>query len=80
MVLTVLLLHKRGCSCKIKHLLKFLNIISTLMLSVSNRVSLSLSLYLCADPEGGRGPDPLPPPLKNYKTIGFLSNTGPYPL
>ena len=29
----------------------------------------------CADPEG----DP-PPPLKNHKTIGFLSNTGPDPL
>ena len=29
----------------------------------------------CADPEGGRGPDPYP--LKNHKTIGFLSNTGP---
>ena len=33
----------------------------------------------CADPEGGnRGPDP--PPLKNHKNIGFLSNTGPDPL
>ena len=30
-----------------------------------------------ADPEGG--PDP-PSPLKNYKNIGFLSNTGPDPL
>ena len=30
-----------------------------------------------ADPEQGtEGPDP-PPPLKNYKNIGFLSNTGP---
>ena len=26
-----------------------------------------------------RGPDP-PPPLNNYKNIGFLSNTGPDPL
>ena len=25
------------------------------------------------------GPDP-PPPLKNHKTVGFLSNTGPDPL
>ena len=34
----------------------------------------------CADPEGGGigGPDPSPPPpLKNHKNIGFLSNTGP---
>ena len=27
---------------------------------------------------GDRGPDP--PPLKNHKIIGFLSNTGPDPL
>ena len=26
---------------------------------------------------GDRGPDPPPPPLKNYKAIWFLSNTGP---
>ena len=33
------------------------------------------------DPEGGQGgPDPPPPPLKNHKNIGFLSNTGPDPL
>ena len=32
-----------------------------------------------ADPEGGRGSGP-PPPLKNNKNIGFLSNTGPDPL
>ena len=33
-----------------------------------------------ADPEGGdRGPDP-PPPLKNHKNIGFLSNSDPDPL
>ena len=30
---------------------------------------------LCADPEGGRGSDP----LENHKNIGFLSNTGPDP-
>ena len=29
----------------------------------------------CADPEGGT-----PPPLKNHKNIGFLSNTGLDPL
>ena len=29
-----------------------------------------------ADPEGGRGLDP----LKTHKNIGFLSNTGPDPL
>ena len=32
-----------------------------------------------ADPEGGTG-GPDPPPLKNHKNIGFLSNTGPDPL
>ena len=31
-------------------------------------------------PDGGMGPDPPPPPLKNHKNIGFLSNTGPDPL
>ena len=28
----------------------------------------------CVDPEGGQGVRP--PPLKNYKNIGFLSNAG----
>ena len=31
----------------------------------------------CADPEGGTGGLD---PLKNYKNIGFLSNSGPDPL
>ena len=31
----------------------------------------------CADPEGGGRESP---PLKNHKNIGFLSNTGQYPL
>ena len=39
----------------------------------------------CADPEGGGGGQGVqtPPPLKNHKNIGFLSNlsnTGPDPL
>ena len=29
---------------------------------------------------GDMGSGPPPPPLKNYKNIGFLSNTGPDPL
>ena len=29
---------------------------------------------------GGPDPPPPPPSLKNHKTLGFLSNTGPYPL
>ena len=33
-----------------------------------------------ADPEGGGGKGLDPPPLKNHKNIGFLSNTGPDPL
>ena len=33
-----------------------------------------------ADPEGGRGSRPPPPPLKNQKNIGFLSNTGHDPM
>ena len=42
--------------------------------------AIFLTLSACADPEGGTGgPDP-PPPLENYKNIGFLSNTGPDPL
>ena len=33
----------------------------------------------CADPEGGPGVR-TPPPLKNHKNIGFLSNSDPDPL
>ena len=36
-----------------------------------------MTLYLCADPEGGGAGGPDPPPLKNHKNIGFSSNTGP---
>ena len=32
----------------------------------------------CADPEKGTGVR-TPPPLKNHKNIGFLSDTGPDP-
>ena len=34
----------------------------------------------CADPEVGTGGSGPPPPLKNHKNIGFLSNTDPSPL
>ena len=35
----------------------------------------------CADPEGRGGQGVrTPPPLKNYKNIGYSSNTGPDPL
>ena len=34
---------------------------------------------MCGSKVGTGGPD-LPPPLENYKNIGFLSNTGPDPL
>ena len=34
----------------------------------------------CADQEGGGGGQEVQTPLKNHKNIGFLSNTGPYPL
>ena len=38
------------------------------------------NLFTSSDLEGGTGgPDP-PPPTKNHKNIGFLSNTGPDPL
>ena len=43
-------------------------------------ISSSIS---CADPEGGGGGwqgVQTPPPQKNYKNIGFLSDTGPDPL
>ena len=35
-------------------------------------------LITCVDPGGTGGLDPHP--LKNHKTMGFLSNTGPDPL
>ena len=39
-----------------------------------------LQIYACSDPEGGTGgPDP-PPPLKNHKYVGFLSDTAADPL
>ena len=36
----------------------------------------------CADPDGGGGVGmgSGPPPLKNHKNIGFLSNTGLHPM
>ena len=41
----------------------------------------SFSKSTCVDPEGGQGgPDHPPPPLKNYKNIGFLSNACTDPL
>ena len=33
-----------------------------------------------ADPEGGGGAGVRPPPPKNHKNIGFLSNSSPDPL
>ena len=50
-----------------------------------NQFSLLTVLYYfppfttrpCADPEGGRGV--VRTPLKNHKSIGFLSNSGPDP-
>ena len=43
--------------------------------------SLTIQINPCADPEGETGgPDPPPPPLKNHKNIGFLSNISPDPL
>ena len=39
---------------------------------------LTINGYTCADPEGGTG-GRNPPPLKNKKNIGFLSNIGPNP-
>ena len=48
--------------------------------SIWSSVHLKLIYHTCADPEGGQGgPDP-PPSLKDYKNIGFLSNTGLDPL
>ena len=35
---------------------------------------------MCGCRGGDRGFGPPPPPLKNHKNIGFLSNTGPDPL
>ena len=36
-------------------------------------------MYMHGSRGGDRGSGP-PPPLKNHKNIGFLSNTGPDPL
>ena len=47
--------------------------------SVSSQTNLNFN-GPCTDPEGGQGIRTPPPPLKNHKNIGFLSNTGPDPL
>ena len=41
---------------------------------------LWLSLEQCTDQEGGGGDRQSPAPVKNHKSIGFLSNTGTDPL
>ena len=53
---------------------------SQILYHISHSFSVpTIKAKSCADPEGGTGiPDP--PPLENYKNIGFLSNTGPDPL
>ena len=47
-------------------------IIKNIIRVLSNKLD-----HACADPEGGQG---VRTPLKNHKTIGFLSNTGLDPL
>ena len=43
-----------------------------------SKVVYLLERIPCANPEGGQGVrSPPPPPLKNHKNIGFLSNCGP---
>ena len=50
------------------------------MLEAPFNIFLHASVWTCVDPEGGTGgPDP-PPPLKNYKNIGFLCISGPDPV
>ena len=41
--------------------------------------SFAICIITCAVPEWGQGSGPHSP-LKNHKSIGFLSNTGPDPL
>ena len=41
---------------------------------------MSYNLYSCTDSDGVIGGPDLPPPLKNHKNIGSLSNTGLDPL
>ena len=62
---------------------EFSRILCTLCWHVKRKTTLllpggpRLPQVLCADPEGGQGVQPSPPPLKNHKNIGFSSNTGP---
>ena len=47
---------------------------------ILNFLMVIRAIRTSANPEeGGRGSGP-PSPLKNYKNIGFLSDTGPDPL
>ena len=52
--------------------------VQSVIFSSVDRCLVSVSfLQAYADPEGGTGGSVPPPPLENYKNIGFLCNTGP---
>ena len=55
---------------------------SSLVSAFAIRYLKNIVVHARIQRKGGRamGPDPPPPPLKNHKNIGFLSNTGPDPL
>ena len=54
-------------------------IIIALLYLLNRQTAEGLKQCSWADPEGGQGVR-TPPPLKNHKNVGFLSNTGPDPL
>ena len=50
-----------------------------MVFSCSNKINAIM--HMCGSRGGGQGVrTPPPPPLKNHKNTGFLSNTGPDPL
>ena len=61
-------------------MLNFLTCISTTFSKQAVKAPARLCVYAWADPEGGGSESAPPPPLKNHKCIGFLSNTFPDPL
>ena len=48
------------------------------VIKVKQPTHSAIKMIVCADPEGGAGVR-TPPPPKNHKNVGFLSNTGPDP-
>ena len=75
-----LVVFKKKFSKKLKNHEKFPSMLKSQYLPRFRVVKACWFGVACTDPEGGQGVLTPPPPLKNHKNTGFLSNTGPDPL